>query len=117
MIRFEGKMWGDPCNFDPYEQIEIPLTPEEEVRVPMNNERMHVATYTNNTQELVVDMDSTYLSGSFRRCMRVWYKRVVDPSVAIPFLIGGNLRLGADSPVRSLDPEILRLIVQHTIPH
>ncbi len=110
-------MWGDQCNFDPYEQIEIPLTLEEAARVPMNNERMHVATYADNTQELVVDMNSTYLCYRFRRCRHVWYKRVVDPSVAISFLTGGNLRLGADSPVRSLDPEILLLIVQRTIPH
>ncbi len=115
MIRFQGKMWGDPSTLD-CEQEMHPLTLEEAARVPMNNERMCVTTYDNNTQELMVDMDSTYLSERFRRCRRVWYKQVVDPSVAIPFLMGGNLRLGADSPVLSLNSDMLCLIVQRTIP-
>jgi hypothetical protein len=78
---------------------------------------MYVTTNDDNTQDLAVDMDSTYLSQRFPRCRRVWYRRVVDPSVAIPFLMGENLCLGADSPVQSLDSDTLRFIMQLTILH
>ena len=107
-------MWGLPFISDSEEVIH-PLTPEEMGRVPMNDERMHVLTYADNSRELCVDMDPTYLSDRFRRCMRVWYKLVVDPSLAIPFLMGGHPRLGVESPVQNLDPGILRLIVQSTM--
>ncbi len=107
-------MWGDPSISD-WEQAIHPLTPEEAALIPTGNWRMRVTTYADNTQELVDNMYPTFLSERFRRCMRVWYRRVVDPEAAIPFLMGGHLRLGADSPVQSLDPEILRLIVQHTV--
>ena len=83
----------------------------------MNDRRMFVLTLDDNTQELTVDMDPTFLSQRFPRCERVWYKRVIDPSVAIAFLLGGNLRLGANSPVQPLDTETLRLIMQFTILH
>ncbi len=83
----------------------------------MNNVHMFVLTNDDNTQELAVDMASTYLSQRFPRCRRVWYKRVVDPSVAVPFLMGGHRRLGAGSPVRLLNPDVSSLILQFTILH
>ena len=107
-------MWGEPENRDG-EGVIHSLTPDEVARIPMNERRMYVFTLDDNTQELQVDMDSTYLSQRFPRCRRVWFRRVVDPSVAIPFLMGGHLRLGANLPVRSLDSDTLRNIVKFTI--
>ncbi len=83
----------------------------------MDDRRMFVLTLDDYTQELHVDMDPTYLSQRFPRCERVWFKRVVDPSGAIAFLLGGNRRVGANSPVLSLDPDTLRHILELTILH
>jgi hypothetical protein len=116
MIRFQDKMWGEPENQD-WEGVFHSLTPDEVARIPMNDVRMFVLTLDDNTQELQVDMDAISLSQRFPHCERVRYRRVVDPSVAIPFLMGGNLRLGANSPVRSLGSNTLRHIMQFTILH
>ena len=117
MIRYQDKLWGEPRTHD-WEGDLYPLTPAEVANVPRPNElRMYVHTYDDHTQELSVDMDSTYLSQRFPRCRRVLYRRVIDPSVAIPFLMGGDERLGANSPVQPLDPDTLRLILQLSILH
>jgi hypothetical protein len=111
MIRFQDKMWGKPENRD-WEGVFRSLTPDEVARIPMNDVRMFVYTNDDNTQELAVDMNSTFLSQRFPRCRRVWYKRVVDPSVA-----GGHHRLGANSPVRLLNSDVSSLIMEFTILH
>jgi hypothetical protein len=117
MIRFQDKTWSHPESHDRNAHVFYFLTPDEVARIPMNERRMFVLTRDDCTQELHVDMDFTYLSQRFPRCERVWFNRVVDPSVAIAFLLGGNLRLGANSPVRSLDPDTLRHILELTILH
>jgi hypothetical protein len=116
MIRFQDKLWNEPEHRD-WEGVIHPLTLDEVARIPINDVRMYVFTNDDNTQDLAVDMDSTHLSQRFPRCTRVWYRRVIDPEVAIPFLMGGNERLGANSPVLPLDPDTLCLIMQLSILH